>query len=172
MKIQASGCYYHSGKLAVATCSKCGVGICRDCAIKNNQGIMLCYPCGNEQLKEEHKQYRKQLSEHGGRFNKISELVIPTIIGILIIVAKIVAEHYGIITQSDNGLTYIAVSYLLFTIPFGFVVLNDLIAPKYDSLAKIVNRYCMMLFGAFFIGWIVFPYAVIKFFINNIMLKQ
>ena len=56
MGLRESGCYYHRGRLAVATCARCGVGICRDCLVRDENGTILCYQCGNEKLKQEHKE--------------------------------------------------------------------------------------------------------------------
>ena len=77
MHPQVSRCYYHPDKSAVATCTKCGVGICRDCAVKDDQGRILCYRCGNEYLKLEHKEHRKKIKDSGGRFRKGTDFIVP-----------------------------------------------------------------------------------------------
>lgn len=87
MYVQVSKCYYHPERGAVATCTKCGVGICRECAVKDSRGRILCYRCGNEDLRQEHKEYRKKLKASGGRFRRGAEFIFPGIIGILIVAA-------------------------------------------------------------------------------------
>ena len=167
MQLQASGCYYHPGRLAVATCAKCGVGICRECAVKTPQGTILCYKCGNKQLKLEHKEYRKHLKESGGRFKNATEFIIPGIIGVIIAVAGVVATHYGFI--SFQGVKNIFFLYFLFSIPFGYVVLSDLLSPKYDTIWNNVTNFYIKIMCSFMIGWIVFPLVLIRFIIRKII---
>lgn len=159
MKLDASGCYYHPGRRAVAVCSKCGVGVCKECAVKNGHTI-LCYQCADEMLWQEHQEYRKELKEAGGRFIHGTEFIIPGIIGFLIVIAGNGALIYdgnmGHLMHDANILLVLLArflfSYFLFSIPFSFVIINDLFIPQYYNLEKVAINLILSLF----VGWIVF----------------
>lgn len=171
MRLQASGCYYHPGRLAVAVCAKCGVGICRDCAVKNAQGTIICYKCGNEELRQEHKEYRKWLKERGGNFSKGTDFIVPGIIGILIVVGMAMLFYLSgqlneIVRETGkDGISIII--YELFTIPFCYIVIDDLFAHKYDTTFNLINNWVGKIAISFILGGIVFPVILIHFIIRK-----
>lgn len=179
MHPQVSRCYYHPDKSAVATCTKCGVGICRDCAVKDDQGRILCYRCGNEYLKLEHKEHRKKIKESGGRFRKGTDFIVPGIIGILFVIAFGVALYYNPSQQLSstgeyaylNFVIYSMIAYLLFSIPFGYIVLSDLFAPKYDTVNDSLFKWLLKLTISLFAGWIFFTFFLVRFIIRKITSK-
>ena len=95
MIVKNSSCYYHVGEIAVATCTHCGVDICKNCAVKDFSGKVICPQCANKMLKEDHKLYKKQTKGRGGLFSSFSEFVLPGIIGILIVVAILIIKNYN-----------------------------------------------------------------------------
>lgn len=170
MYLQASRCYYHPERGAVAICAKCGVGICRECAVKNNLGQVLCYQCGNEQLRLEHKAHRKRLKEGGGRFRTGREFIFPGIVGICIIIGVVLLDHfYNNNKIMVGGIFYISLfSYILFSLPFGYILLNDLFAPKYDTIYSGFYKWYWKVWIALLFGWIAFTFYWIRFVIGKV----
>lgn len=174
MYLRASGCYYHPGRLAVATCAKCGVGICRECAVKDEYGTILCYQCGNEKLRQQHKEHRKQLKESGGRFRKGTEFIIPGIIGTLIAVVILTMNYYGIGYDGNHDPMNLGVwgtilmAYCLFSIPFAYIMLNDLLTPKYDTLLNRIGNWGEKILTSLLVGWIAFTFIWIRFIVRKI----
>lgn len=171
MNVEVNRCYYHGNRPTVAVCQQCGVGICRECAVKDEFGKVICYKCGNSNLKEEHKKFREQLKQEGGRFTIGSEFIFPTIIGVLIVVVMIGGMYY---TDYSNfradfmrdGTEFIALlmcAYTLFTIPFSMIILNDIFAPRYDTWDKRFNKWYLKVCISWLTGWIVFPVCLIRF---------
>lgn len=179
MSIQVSICYYHPNRETAATCSQCGVGICKRCTVIDDSGRAICYKCGNENLKLEHKEYRRELKQEGGHFCKGSDFIIPGIIGILIIIAYFVLGYFAKeFRMPDLGsgifgqiMGYIMISYVLFSIPFGVIMLNDLFADRY--MDSYVRSYLIFLkyFFAVIIGWICFTFYWLRFVILKIFHK-
>lgn len=180
MHAQVSKCYYHPEIGAVATCAKCGVGICRDCAVKDDRGRIICYQCGNKDLKQGHKEYRKRLRENGGRFRTGAEFILPGSVGILIAIAFGAFLYYvGMDSQIVSSLSIdgsrgslLLTAYCLFSSPFGYIVLNDLFAPKYDRAINVICDRFMTVFFSPILGSILFAFFGIRFIIRRIMLKK
>lgn len=179
MYIQVSRCYYHPDTPAVAACSSCGVGICKGCAVKDDQGRIICYKCGNKLLKQEHREYQEMLKESGGRFRKGTEFIIPGIIGVLIVVAFGVSIYYDPSSYfSSTGPTFIdfvtilVLGYMLFSIPFGYIALSDFFAPKYNKIDDIVFKTTIKVSISLFIGWIFFTFFWIRFIVRKITSKH
>lgn len=172
MGLRASGCYYHPGKLAVATCAKCGAGICRDCLVKDENGTIFCYRCRNEDLKQEHKEYRKWLKENGGRFKNWTDFVIPSIIGILLIVLGAALIRIGAIPSLADKIAVLYMSYMLFSLPFGYTVWNDLLTPKCEILLEILRTWGMKVCFSMMTGCFIFPFVLIRFVVRKIRQKS
>lgn len=166
MSVQVSRCYYHPDTPAVATCAKCGAGLCKDCVAKDDSGRILCHECGQKQLDKKHDEFLRQLKKDGGRFKKATDFIIPGIIGILLAVAVWRFE-----TASGAGLYFYAefgpaAAYLLFAAPFGYIQVKDFSGPTFGA-GKIIP----FIFDAFFallLGWIIFPFILLRFIIRKI----
>ena len=175
MYTQVSNCYYHPERGSVATCARCGVGICRECAVKDEQGVVLCYQCGNEFLRQEHREYRKRLKENGGRFRRGREFILPGIIGLLIVAAVGAMDYFGIVDIPwSDGLgipSLFLLAYTLFSIPFCYIALNDLLAPKYDTMSGRFNKWYFKLAISTCFGWAVFTFFWIRFIITKLLSK-
>lgn len=112
---------------------------------------IICYQCGNKILKQQHKDHKKELKEQGGRFRHGTEFVVPAIIGVLIVVVVAFATHY---LDNTNILTGIILAYVLFSIPFGVIWINDIFAPKYDNGVDLVIKIVPKFMFAVCFGWI------------------
>lgn len=162
-QLRASGCYYHPGRLAVAICPKCGVGICRECAVKA-QGRILCYKCANEDIIQEHKEYRKWLKERGGNFSRGQDFIIPGIKGILLAVFGFIIYPY--ISANNFEVQYFPLMlYSLFSSPFLFTILDDLESHKYMKLKNLIDNWMVKVLISYVFGWIIFPFILIRFII-------
>lgn len=177
MNVRISRCYYHVEKPAVAVCAQCGADICRECAVKDDFGRIICCECGNNNLKQEHKKYREALKQQGGRFRDGKEFVIPGIIGILInIVICLIAYNENFLV-SGNGvmmdiLVMIPVMYVFFSIPFCMIMLNDRFAPRYDTWYNHFSGWYWKIVISFLVGWIVFTFYLIRYIIIKIKSKK
>lgn len=177
MNIKVVGsCYYHPERSAVAICPQCNAGICRECAVKDDSGRVICYRCGNSNLKQEHRKYREMLKQQGGRFRNGTEFIKPTIIGIIILVViglvTVFSKDSNLrIIVMDEGITGIIagimVVYILFSIPFCMAMLNDLFAPKYDTLYSRFNKWYIKFAISLFAGWIVFTFYWIRYIVTK-----
>ena len=172
MSVNVSRCYYHMDEPAVAVCAQCGAGICRRCAVKDDYGKVICSKCGNSNLKQEHREYRKLLKQNGGRFRDGTEFIIPGIIGILInIVIGFIDYKVNIfelgVTMGDIILRIFLI-YMFFSIPFCMTMLNDRFAPRYDTRLNHFSHWYFKICFSLFAGWIVFTFYLIRFIVCKI----
>lgn len=167
MGVPVGGCYYHEGRLAVSVCAKCGVGICKECAVRDDSGRILCIDCANEESWQEHQRQREILKKEGGRFRHGTEFVAPTIKGILIaaVVGLIlyISDSYSVCGIAE----IIGTSYILFSIPFGIIMINDRFAVQYGSSDRRLKRF----FISVTIGWAAFAFYLIRFICRKIKSK-
>lgn len=179
--VKISRCYYHTNKPAVATCTKCGAGICRECAVKDDFGRVICYECGNKNLRQKHREYRETLKQQGGRFRNASEFVFPSVIGILIItivgIMGYLMDKTGFINVFLNEgvlgiIAGIVVAYMLFSIPFCMIILNDTFAPKYETLWNRFDKWYFQVALSLFIGWIVLTVYLVRFIVIKTNMKK
>jgi len=148
--------------------------------VKDDQGIVLCYKCGNEKLRQEHEEYRARLKESGGRFRKGTEFIVPGIVGIIIAVAGgALLYFFGDTNDAIFGenvfigfIAYCLFEYTLFSIPFCYIMLSDLFAPKYDTINDKFDKWYFKVVISLFGGWIVFTFLWVRFLIRKIMSKK
>lgn len=175
MQTQVGKCYYHPDVGSVALCAKCGVGLCRDCAISEG-GKILCPLCADELLKQEHKEYRKWIKERGGHFVEGRDFIKPGIIGLLMILVFAVLEVVLDQNQFISAMFYsslplpvcvfliVLLAYLIFSIPFGYVIVNDLFAPRCRrGLTSLTFAFTATV--SFTFGWIIFAVILVQFFV-------
>lgn len=193
MSVQVGRCYYHPDKASVAVCAKCGVGICEECTVIGDDGRAICYQCGNEALRQEHKEYRRLLKERGGRFVEGRDFLVPAIVGIiLILVAGALAYREGYIGSrgaelvgfsfaqyiGKGGSTALYIvflalcAYFLFSIPFCYVLIDDLFASKYRSFSNRISHMITIFLISYFVGWIVFTFVWIRFLVRKGRAKE
>lgn len=174
MQTQVGKCYYHPDMGSVALCAKCGVGLCRDCAISEG-GKILCPSCANELLKQEHKEYRKWIKERGGHFVEGRDFIRPGVIGLLMIlvfaVLEVVLDHNQFILAMFHSnlplpvcaFLIVLFAYLTFSIPFGYIIVNDLFTPRYHrGLVSLTFAFTVTISVTF--GWIIFAVILVQFF--------
>ncbi len=147
-------CFNHTEREAVATCQKCGKGLCKECAGKHTP--CLCDTCAAQiqqnrqqqaQNKEEQRKekYKAALVDTRGEFIKTA--VIGIIVGIFFVWQRTTQEN------ADNGFIYYAgYFFVTFCIPFGW-----------KFLTYLQSFFPVSLFGTF---WFWFIYIAIKVFLS------
>lgn len=172
MDYRVSACYYHPDKPTVAVCSKCGVGICESCTVKQHSGKALCIRCANEELKEEHNEFRKLLRKRGGRFRTGKEFIVPGIIGIVLCVALTLLAFFdsqfpALPHDPLNAIAFVIailfLEYNFFAIPFCVRGLMDIFAPRYHtspSIFKIIIYFIVPLL----VSWVFLSFYLVRFF--------
>lgn len=146
-------CFNHTEREAVATCQRCGKGLCRECAEKHMP--CLCDTCAIQiqkdqqqqaQSKEEQRKqkYKAALVDTRGEFIKTS--VTGVIIGILWV--WFMKSEHSDFTVSECALDF----FMGFCIPFGWKVLT----------------YLQSFIPLFLIGtwWFWFIYVMVKAFLS------
>lgn len=181
MPVLVSGCYYHPDRAAVAFCAECGVGICQECAVNDSRGRVVCRQCANEELRQEHREYRKQIKASGGRFITGKDFLVPGIVGILIAIAGHVVlafqGYYSAFFLNDYNpkitlmvLVSIMLTYVLCSIPFGWIISSELI-PIYHSTTTmgLVNmlKWILRVAITFYFSWLVFTVLWVRFLIRK-----
>lgn len=138
-------CFNHTEKEAVATCQKCGKGLCRECAEKYTP--CMCDTCAAQiqQSKQEQAQNRENQRKQKYKAALVdtrSEFIKTTIIGILIsiIVTWWVANHRNLSSLGDYVNTIVA----WFFVPFGW-----------KFLTYLQSFFPISLFGTFWF-WIIY----------------
>lgn len=176
MNVQVRSCYYHPDRPAVAVCAECGVGICKSCTVKSSSGKAICVRCGNEKLRQEHKEFRRVLRERGGRFRTGNEFVVPGIIGtFLCIVCGISLFFDGSFNNLLQNLSagpieafgcifgILFIGYHIFAIPFCVQGLRDIFPPRYGPRMTIPR---MLTYGLLVptVSWLFLSFYLVRFF--------
>lgn len=172
MGYRVNFCYYHPDRTTVAIYSKCGVGICISCTVKRRSGKALCVRCANEELREEHNEFRKLLRERGGRFRTGKEFIVPSIIGIVLCVALTLLIFfdsqplYMSYDSLDVIVSVVAMIFFecnIFEIPFCVRGLMDIFAPRYStslSILKIIIYFIVPLLAS----WLFLSFYLVRLF--------
>lgn len=116
-------CFNHPDREAVATCKKCGKGLCRECAEKYTP--CMCEPCAAKSQRDQQQQaqnkeeqrkqkYKDALVDTRSEFIKTS--VIGIIVGIIFVWYQATQTTEGIDGFSDCVGTF----FVAFCIPFGW----------------------------------------------------
>lgn len=150
-------CFNHIEREAVATCQKCGKGLCRECAGKHTP--CLCDTCAAQvqqnrqqqaQNREEQRKqkYREALVDTRSEFLKTA--VIGVLVGILFVWQE--AAHENVNT---GFIDYAGLFFAAFCIPFGW---------KFFTYLQ--SFFPISLFGTFWF-WII--YIGIKAFLSAVV---
>lgn len=195
MPVQVSGCYNHPERKAVATCSKCGVGLCESCVRKDFEGRVVCPSCHrdelrreNKELYQEYKEFRKALKERGGQFSQGKDFIRPGIIGGLLVIITILAysfvpelrEHvsYSVASLEAEGgmggvvLFFVLLEYWWFSVPFCYIVVRDLFPPRYSLFEGVPTRILVATMVSPLIGGLVFTFYWVRFVIRKIRSRK
>lgn len=147
-------CFNHTEKEAVATCQKCGKGLCKECAEKYTP--CMCDTCAAQTRQSQQQQAQNKEEQRKQKYKEAlvdtrSEFITTAVIGVLVGILFIwwEATHRG----ADNSfLDYAEIFFGAFCIPFGWKFLTYL-----QSFIPV------SLFGTF---WFWFIYLVVKVFLS------
>ncbi len=185
MDVSVDRCYYHNDRPSVAVCSICGAGICQDCTANNN-GQIVCVPCFNKLLKEDHREYLRQAKAAGGWKNKFTtarEFILPGIIGLILAVLGWVAAFH-VSYSPDHIFFFVCMgfidSYVMFTVPFGISFVHYMLYYVFGSriyrssfieaLAEFLHLFIYA--STLLWSWIYFPIILIRFLLKMKKEKQ
>ena len=63
----------------------------------------------------------------------------------------------------------VGMTYMLFSIPFGYTIWNDLLTPKYETIwNKVFGTWCTKVAFSLISGWIILPFVLIRFIVRKI----
>lgn len=192
MPSQVSRCYYHPENGSVATCSKCGIGLCSKCVRHDLQGRVVCPTCCKEEIRkanklanQEHKEYRKALKESGGQFSSGRDFIRPGIIGMLLLIGagllcflnysemqEEISHNIALFGIGTTIFMGVFMAYFLFSIPFCYVVIDDLFPNWYMTGDSIRFKKFIILVVSMFVGWIVFTFYWVRFIIRKIRSRK
>lgn len=144
-------CFNHVEREAVATCKKCGKGLCKECAEKYTP--CMCDACAaqlqqDKQQQAQNKEEQRKQKYKDALVDTRGEFIKTTLIGVVIGIALMVWQHDDAYTVGD----YIGYLIIGLFIPFGWKFLTYL-----QSFIPI------FLFGTW---WFWLIYIIVKAFLS------
>ena len=142
-------CFNHTEREAVATCQKCGKGLCRECAEKYTP--CMCDTCAaqiqrSKQEQAQNKEEQRKQKYKDALVDTRSEFIKTTVIGILV---SIIATWWTATHSGINGFEhYVSTILAWFFVPFGW-----------KFLTYLQSFFPISLFGTF---WFWLIYIAIK----------
>ena len=184
-------CYYHDNREAVATC-KCGKCLCRECADAHTP-IMCssCWSAHQKELREEVAANRELIkrNEENAKIRHIGYIKEDSwaikkclILGLVFLIAFVLFRYFTVgfeeVEQSVSleekivsGVFFNLIwGSLFFMIPFGWHVLNNFLDP--DTLIGFCITLPIRIIASCLIGYIAFPYYMVKLLINRIKISK
>ena len=153
-------CFNHTEREAVATCQRCGKGLCRECAEKHTP--CLCDTCAiqtrRDQLQQaQNKEERRKQKYKAALVDTRSEFIKTAVIGILFGILSVCLVVWD---QGNTGDVYTFVDYVAlfcvgFCIPFGW-----------KFLTYLQSFFPLSIFGTFWF-WII--YGAVKLVLSMIV---
>lgn len=148
-------CFNHTEREAVATCQKCGKGLCRECAEKHTP--CLCDTCAtriqrSEQQQAQNKEEQRKQKYRDALVDTRSEFIKTAVIGILVGIFFVWWDSKEGLNVESGLFYYVGLFFVAFCIPFGWKFLTYL-----QSFVPV------SLFGTF---WFWFVYIAIKVFLS------
>lgn len=118
-------CFNHPDREAVATCQKCGKGLCRECAEKYTP--CMCEPCAEKTQRDQQQQAQNKEEQRKQKYKDAlvdtrGEFITTVLIGIVLGIALIIwlrDDTYGFID-------YVGCFIIGICIPFGWKFLTYL----------------------------------------------
>lgn len=149
-------CFNHPEMEAVATCQKCGKGLCRECAEKYTP--CMCDPCAaqvkrNQQQQAQNKEEQRKQKYRDALVDTRSEFITTTVIGILVgvlLVWFMKSEHAELSFADCAGYFFLGIC-----VPFGW-----------KFLTYLQSFFPLSIFGTFWF-WII--YGVVKLALSMIV---
>lgn len=138
-------CYYHSDQIAVAQCTDCGKGLCKDCA--SIYEIPICDSCNKKRISNEEKHLINELL-----FIGIGGAVLTCLMSILMN-----NSHHPV--NGDTSITHYLILFYMFS---GAIA-------GWQTLTKITSS---MFISMSFVGWGIYFFvkAILAIFVGLIML--
>ena len=123
-------CFNHPEREAVATCQKCGKGLCRECAQKYTP--CMCDPCAAQIKQSQQQQAQKKEEQRKQKYKDAlvdtrSEFIKTAIIGVLIAILTVwfmTQTEYGV--DEASFVDCVGFFCLGFCVPFGWKFLTYL----------------------------------------------
>lgn len=149
-------CFNHTEREAVATCQKCGKGLCRECAEKHTP--CLCDTCATQIQRDQQQQAQSKEDQRKQKYKDAlvdtrSEFIKTAVIGILVGIFFVWYSATQSRANAGAGFAdYVGMFCIAFCIPFGWKFLTYL-----QSFIPI------SLFGTF---WFWFIYIAVKVFLS------
>lgn len=123
-------CFNHTEREAVATCQKCGKGLCRECAEKYTH--CMCEPCAAQSKREQQQQAQNKEDQRKQKYkdalvDTIGEFIKTAVIGVIfgVIYVWYTDTHMNSVEYNSLG-DYVGMFCVAFCIPFGWKFLTFL----------------------------------------------
>ena len=147
-------CFNHPEMEAVATCQKCGKGLCRECAEKYTP--CMCDPCAaqakrSQQQQAQNKEEQRKQKYKNALVDTRCEFIGTAVIGILVGIFGVwfmTQSEYGHPEDLHTFFDYIMLFFVWFCVPFGW-----------KFLTYLQSFFPLSIFGTF-LFWII--YGVVK----------
>lgn len=154
-------CYYHENRDAVATCTMCNKGLCKECASLNNP--CLCSECV-EIAKKDAINYSEEKRKNA-LIDTTTEFIFAIVKGIIAVVAGYFIVKYilGAKTISLSDMWF------LFFLPFGwsvFTYLEQFFSSVFLGGFLFLIYLALKFIASVFLGIPCFIYQIIKFIIG------
>lgn len=162
------GCYEHPERTVVATCTKCGKFMCKECAEKYQS--KLCHTCEKERVENEKaqaKQEEKQIKDNA-KFNV--DITKKQLTGVII--KSVIFGAIGVFLGVDTGSVgnVLIFMYIFAALPWGWkYVKNAIDTGEWAWIAALYNNIWLLIFGIFFkfllailIGIVAMPIGIFK----------
>lgn len=120
-------CFNHIEREAVATCQKCGKGLCKECAEKYTP--CMCDTCAeqtrkNQQQQAQNKEEQRKQKYKDALVDTRSEFIATSVIGVIVGILIVVwMRHDGSVNTFGDWLGFFCIG---FCVPFGWKFLTFL----------------------------------------------
>lgn len=152
-------CFNHPEREAVATCQKCGKGLCKECAEKYTP--CMCDPCAAQDKRERQQQAQSKEEKRKQKYRDAlvdsrSEFITTTAIGILVGIIFVWFMTKSDYAPDENSFAdCVGYFFLGICVPFGWKILTYL-----------QSFFPLSIIGTFWF-WII--YGVVKLFLSMIV---
>lgn len=168
-------CFNHAEREAVATCQKCGKGLCRECAEKHTP--CLCDTCAAQIQRDQKRQAQNKEEQQKQKYkdalvNTRSEFIMTTALGIVISIALMVWCRDDMSGFSD----YVGCLVIGICVPFGWKFLTYL--QSFIPLSIWGTWWFWIIYGivkfflSIFIGIPAFIYQLVKTILTQRKIKE
>lgn len=152
-------CFNHPEREAVATCQKCGKGLCRECAEKYMP--CMCDPCAAQTKRDQQQQAKNKEEQRKQKYRDAlvdsrSEFITTTVIGIFVGIFLVWFTTKSAYARGDSSFTEcVEIFFAGICVPFGWKILTYL-----------QSFFPLSIIGTF---WFWLIYGVVKLFLSVIV---